>query len=221
MLKVNIQQILHNKFNFLLTVLMLIILLYPLTLRGESRFPINSALFMIALAPALYVTLSLKYFILMIILEIALFLLRAITVYLVPSLASDVFFVVLICYSFLLALFIIILIKKISSEDIVTADTIKGGISVYFLLGLFFQSVYLVIYKINPYAYLNITDPNLDTFYYSFTTLTTLGYGDIIPNTPYAKLLGTIQACAGQIYLAIFISQIIARHMHQKHMDRQ
>ena len=55
-----------------------------------------------------------------------------------------------------------------------------------------------------------------DCYYYSFTTLTTLGYGDITPVAKYAKILAIMEAITGPIYLAIFVAQIIGMNIAQK-----
>ncbi|MHC4758286.1 MAG: potassium channel family protein, partial [Planctomycetota bacterium] len=56
----------------------------------------------------------------------------------------------------------------------------------------------------------------LDCYYYSFTTLTTLGYGDIAPVTSYAKILAVTEAVVGPIFIAIFIAQLVAMNMASK-----
>ncbi|MHC5179147.1 MAG: potassium channel family protein, partial [Planctomycetota bacterium] len=56
----------------------------------------------------------------------------------------------------------------------------------------------------------------LDCYYYSFATLTTLGYGDITPVADYAKILAILEAVAGPVYLAIFVAQIIGMNIAQK-----
>jgi hypothetical protein len=52
--------------------------------------------------------------------------------------------------------------------------------------------------------------------YFSFTTLTTLGYGDIVPVSPSARLLTSFEAVAGQLYVAIFIARLVSLHASQR-----
>jgi voltage-gated potassium channel len=56
----------------------------------------------------------------------------------------------------------------------------------------------------------------VDCFYYSFATLTTLGPGDISPVTTVAKLLAILEAFSGQVYLAIFIAQLMGLNLGKK-----
>jgi hypothetical protein len=52
-------------------------------------------------------------------------------------------------------------------------------------------------------------------FYYSFTTLTTLGYGDVTPLTPPAKSLAVVEAVIGQMYIAVLIARLVGTHISQ------
>jgi hypothetical protein len=78
----------------------------------------------------------------------------------------------------------------------------------------------MIVLKYDSNALTNI-NPAEDTvgfecYYYSFTTLTTLGYGDIVPVHKYARILATLEAVAGPVYLAIFVAQIIGMNIAQK-----
>jgi hypothetical protein len=52
-------------------------------------------------------------------------------------------------------------------------------------------------------------------FYYSFTTLTTLGYGDVTPLSGPAKSLATVEAIIGQMYIAVLIAKLVGTHITQ------
>ncbi|MHC4291986.1 MAG: ion channel [Planctomycetota bacterium] len=126
--------------------------------------------------------------------------------------------VLLFLYAVFFFLAIVILITKISSGTTVSEDTIKGGISIYFLLGLFWAVLYMIMLTFDPNALTNVPKETagLDCYYYSFATLTTLGYGDITPVADYAKILAILEAVAGPVYLAIFVAQIIGMNIAQK-----
>ena len=55
-----------------------------------------------------------------------------------------------------------------------------------------------------------------DFTYYSYVTLTTLGYGDITPKTPTAKYLATLEAIIGQLYLAVLIARLVGLYIAQE-----
>lgn len=110
---------------------------------------------------------------------------------------------------------IIIFLQRIFREQIVSADTILGGITVYFLLGMLWTVFYRISLLFNPAA-ISVTDghfPISQILYFSFITLMTVGYGDIVPLTPIARNLAVLEAFTGQMYLAIFISRLVGLHI--------
>lgn len=108
-----------------------------------------------------------------------------------------------------------LLMQRILSSKIVTSHTILNAISAYIFLGLIWASMYAIMLQYNGEA-LN-TSINLEDFsgkwdgcvYYSFTTITTLGYGDITPATPIARSLSLIEAIIGPLYLTITIARLV------------
>ena len=106
------------------------------------------------------------------------------------------------------------LLIKIFLEDNVTTDTIKGGIAVYFMIGIFWALVYVVLLVFNAQA-LTLEKPIIfmDLLYFSFTTLSTLGYGDIAPVSGVARNLAVLETVCGQLYIAIFVARIVGLHL--------
>ena len=194
---------LTNKYNYLLITEIAILLAYPFLHKFDVKFPFTSLVLLIAIAPALWVGLSRKFFIAVISIGVLAF-----TFDLFASYRQDLKDLGRLILLFLYALFIFlasaILISKISSKKTVTADTIKGGISVYFLIGLFWAMLYMIVLTFDPDAFTNVHGSGFDSFYYSFITLTTLGYGDYLPQG-HAKLLAATQAIAGFVYFALII----------------
>ncbi|MHC4758696.1 MAG: ion channel, partial [Planctomycetota bacterium] len=196
---INWEKILENKYNYLLTMEILIVIAYPIFHFVDDMFPLSQLLILLALAPALNVALSFRKFLLVMSMGLIVFILRLVTKYQAEALNEEATFVVLAFYSVFLVLSILILLKKIASYRIVTSDTIKGGISIYILVGFLWTMFYLMLLLIDPQAIKNLTEGKeiLDCYYYSFTTLTTLGYGDIAPVTSYAKILAVTEAVVG------------------------
>jgi hypothetical protein len=108
----------------------------------------------------------------------------------------------------------------ILNDKKVTSDTLYGAICVYILIGLTWSFFYVLIlttshdaFHINPANNPdNIINWN-DLTYYSFVTLTTLGYGDITPVTPIARPVAYLEAILGQVYLAIIIARLVGLHI--------
>lgn len=117
---------------------------------------------------------------------------------------------------------IIALIRMLTSQREATLDTVLGGINVYLLLALMFMELHMFVEQLLPGSYLRggvsltevakgAPEPMLSTlFYFSVTTLTTLGYGDIAPARPIAQFLCSAEAVIGQLFVAIFIGGLVA-----------
>ena len=109
----------------------------------------------------------------------------------------------------------------------VSADTILGGISVYLLMVLAFTLLHLLVATLQPGAYqvasagpsrFDVEDFAL-ALYFSFVTLTTLGYGDITPLSRFAQMLTGVEAMTGQLFVAILIARLVALHVGQRARD--
>ena len=120
----------------------------------------------------------------------------------------------LISYIFYLVFVFLIIIAiglRIIHEERVNGDVIRGGICIYFLLGIFWFFMYRIIVFFDPAAFSMSEEVNTSNlFYFSFTTLTTLGYGDITPVNPFAMTLTNAEALVGQIYPAIVIAKLVS-----------
>lgn len=104
-----------------------------------------------------------------------------------------------------------ILVKTFKQGEI-TYQRIEGSIVVYLLLGLIFASVFHAVYLFaGPTSFNNIKGDNFKEFlYFSFTSLTTMGYGDITPVHPLARSLANFEALMGQLYPAILIARLVS-----------
>ncbi len=98
----------------------------------------------------------------------------------------------------------------------INITTLFGSLSSYLYIGLFFSYLYLFLELANPASFSGL-DSNMDasTIYFSFTTLTTLGFGDIFPTTSIAQTIVWFEAFVGQSYLAIIIGQLIGKYVAQ------
>lgn len=100
-------------------------------------------------------------------------------------------------------------IGRILRHDRVGIPTILGAISAYFLIGLLFAWTYEAMSHFVGGA---VLDPPEERFpaYYSFTVLTTLGFGDITPVQELAKRVTAIEAMAGQVFLATLVARLVS-----------
>ncbi|WP_264566833.1 potassium channel family protein [Flavobacterium sp. N3904] len=128
--------------------------------------------------------------------------------------------------SLFLFLEIVFLLKVFEKND-KNIHRIQGGIACFLLLGLLFAFIHGLIFHINHNAYTiseNIKKGGLISYkfiYYSFTTLCTVGYGDITPNTPIAQSFSILEGLAGILFPTIFISQIVTIHRETIHRQNK
>lgn len=98
----------------------------------------------------------------------------------------------------------------------VTGDKIAGAISAYILLGIVWSVVYALFLHLQPASFSLPEHLQTDSIsgiwsvYFSFTTLTTLGYGDITPQLPAAQSYAVMEAASGQIFLTVLVARLVA-----------
>lgn len=97
----------------------------------------------------------------------------------------------------------------------ITYHRIVGAILLYLTIGLVFVALYTMVGAYSPNAFTGMTvtahvSLPSDLVYFSFTTLTTLGYGDIMPVHPIARSLSNIEAIIGQVYPATLLARLVS-----------
>lgn len=101
----------------------------------------------------------------------------------------------------------------------VDTNLVYAAICVYLLLGYTCGMIFYLIELANPDAAVlagaidSIAPREGEAVYYSFVTLTTLGYGDIVPKHDMARALAMLEAITGQLYLVVLLARLVALHM--------
>jgi hypothetical protein len=105
-----------------------------------------------------------------------------------------------------------ILLSQVFAPGPVTPARIQGAIAVYLLFGIGWANAYHIVASKIPGSF---TLPGHDLssvnewFYYSYSTLTTVGFGDIVPAHPIARSLSVAEVLTGQLYLAVLIGRLV------------
>jgi len=108
---------------------------------------------------------------------------------------------------------IFLLLRYVFDREVLTTDRLWGAASAYLMIGVFWGSLYAIIDHEVPTAFAvrGATQPLqlLDLLYFSFGTLTTSGYGDVLPLTPIARTASMIEGIVGQLFIAILIARLV------------
>ncbi|HXW45430.1 MAG TPA: potassium channel family protein [Streptosporangiaceae bacterium] len=113
----------------------------------------------------------------------------------------------------LVMLFVVcVIVYSVLSKDEVTIQSIYGAFSAYMILGLMFSSIFSAIDHLGGGHFFAHGEPaNTETFqYFSFTTLTTLGYGDFTAAGPPGRAIAVLEALTGQVFLATLVARLVA-----------
>ena len=129
----------------------------------------------------------------------------------VSFLAILVFLVISIGFTF----------RQIALEKDINSNRIVGAIAVYLMLGVVWAILYTLVNMTWPGAFRGF-DAGASThwasewLYFSFVTMTTLGYGDIAPVTALARFLAYLQAIVGQLYIAILVAGLVGSYVSRE-----
>lgn len=143
-------------------------------------------------------------------------------------LAAWAVFLSLLCF----LLLTLVILKQVFEDGPVTVAKIKGAVAVYILIGFSWSYIYRLIVLQVPMAfnlpeYLSSPDEashSIDLTYFSFVTLTTLGYGDITPTHPISRMFVIIEVLVGQLYPATLLARLVSLeiiHREKQQADKK
>jgi len=112
-------------------------------------------------------------------------------------------------------------IKQIAVANVISANRIVGAICVYLLLGVIWSVLYALLEFALPGSFAGIAAQGgsswtPDWIYYSFVTLTTVGYGDMLPLTYSARALSYMETIFGQFYIAVLVAGLVSAYLASK-----
>lgn len=121
----------------------------------------------------------------------------------------------------LLGFFAVTILGYVLRSGKVTSDTIYGAICAYLLFGYGFAFLYSVIEEVQPGSFTSLISTPTDDLvsrvmqmrYFSFVTLASVGYGDIVPHTQMARTAALLEAMLGQFYLVALIGRLVGLHI--------
>ncbi len=205
-----------HRYGFLLGALLLLFLVLPLFSRDSVAFTFaNDLVFSIILLASVYsLCENQTHMLIAACLGVSAILMRWIYWFYVEPLlwiGSFLFAIALLMYSSYKLLVFLMRVRKVNQ------NTINAAICVYLSLGIAWGMSYVLLESLQPRTFTIGESAQGDTqhmvlemIYYSMVTLTTLGYGDITPQTLLAKNLSALEAIIGQIYLTVLVARLVS-----------
>ncbi len=213
-----------GKFFYLFSLLILLLILYPYVGQGGAGRIFIVALYMtIPLAGMYAVSFSRPGLVVLLILGIPLVLTGIDIIFGADLISMTIGYISGIAFY---AVSSVIILVHIIRDKRIQADTLYGAVCVYLMLGLTWYMIYSFFEHINPGSFycgdaqnLNGVLDGADLLYFSFVTLTTLGYGDITPVTEQVRSLSFLEAATGTLYSAILVARLVGLYTAQFQVD--
>jgi hypothetical protein len=108
--------------------------------------------------------------------------------------------------------------RAVFAEGRITHHRIEGAIVLYLNIAMIFTAAYRLIGELDPAAFQHLSQHESeaasigDMLYFSITTMTSTGFGDILPVNPVARSLANFQSILGQLYLTILLGRLVTLH---------
>ena len=206
---------LPGRFSSLLVTILLLLLLRPFLEGFVVARGLLTALFIATLVSALYSVSrpawAFKLGLVFIVPAIALLLLRHVVRSSVLEQGGYVILLLALAFTGVVTLRSTLQAKRVSVEQI------SGALSAYLLMGLVWGLTFFLLESAAPGSLSIESGPDTArlgaSIYYSFVTLTTLGYGDILPLTDRARSLAYVEAVIGQIYLVVLVGKLVGMYV--------
>ncbi len=123
---------------------------------------------------------------------------------------------------------LILLVRHIRETGEISADLLYGAGCIYMLIGFAWSGICMSIETLKPGSFMQVTAEGYkpishasDLVYYSFTTLTTLGYGDITPQLPITRSLAILEAITGVLFMGILIGTLVGVFVAHRMYNRR
>ena len=112
---------------------------------------------------------------------------------------------------------VVTILSFVLKQTKVTLNVIYAAVVVYLSLAMMWGMIFILMEILEPGS-ITVGQTGEDTFhffYFSFVTITTLGYGDITPASEIARSLALLEAVIGQIYLVVLVARLVGIHIAQ------
>jgi len=127
-----------------------------------------------------------------------------------------------------LGLVTLLIAASVARQREISADIVMGGLCVYVLMGVFWTGLFVNLELLNPGSFsfgVHGQHPDVESFnrllfFYSYVTLLTIGYGDVIPMSGMAQTLTILEGLIGRFYLVFFMASLVGLYIYQRRYHR-
>ncbi|HWS40130.1 MAG TPA: ion channel [Arenimonas sp.] len=145
-------------------------------------------------------------------------------IFLVMEYSQELYLLSKVLTVLLLSMGVFHILRLIISRERVTLDTLFASVVVYVLIALVFANIYAIAHATiansltfpSHFEQVNGYLTEVGYIYFSFVTLATLGYGDVLPAVPLTQMLVSIQAVIGQFYVAVLVAWLVTLYVDHK-----
>jgi hypothetical protein len=116
----------------------------------------------------------------------------------------------------------VVIVRAVFAPGRITHHRIEGAVILYLNIAVAFTSVFRMIQELDPGAFSNAPAQQTEAaaastmLYFSFTTLTSTGFGEILPINPFARSMANLESIVGQLYLAILLARLVTMHVESR-----
>jgi hypothetical protein len=104
----------------------------------------------------------------------------------------------------------IVVLRRVLSQSVVTFETLFGALSVYLLLAVAFNYMFLEVQRFGSTPFFGVPESTSSFMYFSLVTITTVGYGDLAAVSDLGRFLATSEAIIGQVFLVTIVARLVS-----------
>jgi hypothetical protein len=104
----------------------------------------------------------------------------------------------------------LVVLRRVLSQSVVTFETLFGALSVYLLMAIAFNYIFLEVQRFGSVPFFGVPESSSSFMYFSLVTITTVGYGDLSAVSDVGRFLSTSEAIIGQVFLVTIVARLVS-----------
>lgn len=104
----------------------------------------------------------------------------------------------------------VVVLRRVLSQSVVTHQTLFGALSVYLLMAIAFNYIFLEVQRFGSVPFFGVHESSTSFMYFSLVTITTVGYGDLSAASDVGRFLSTSEAIIGQVFLVTIVARLVS-----------